>query len=173
MWILRSDWSHFNGELVFTLIWGGGGGSFSKDSEQYHLTNACLLWWLHARDSRGWEFLWNEAMFLPRQFFFSPPRLPTLSPPRHLSDVVINAVAANKKPSRKAWFVIITCDRIFLSFHPSHAISEGRTSCQRRLRLQPSKSDHTCSLIGGDCSSQMDNIGISSSFRYTSFAASQ
>lgn len=44
--LLRSRWSHFNGELVFTLIWRVGGwrlvGWFSKDSEQYRLMNGCM-----------------------------------------------------------------------------------------------------------------------------------
>lgn len=141
MWILRSDWSHFNGELVFTLTWGGG-GSFSKDSEQYRLTNACLLWWLHARDSTLIEVpltsprrSWMQGMGIsleggdvssPAVLFL----LPLAFQLYHRRDIcavcsqpLINAVAANKKPSRKAWFVVITCDRIFLSCRPSHAIS--------------------------------------------------
>lgn len=51
MQLLRSHWSHFNGELVFTLIWrvGGWGGGPLAGSQRIPnnigVMNGCMSWW--------------------------------------------------------------------------------------------------------------------------------
>lgn len=102
---LQSHWSHFNGELVFTLISRGLAGSQRFPYSRDWWTGVCRRDACKRFNTEGWsrwhrssdlspplcpsfiplrwqKYLRNKATFLHRH---SPhPRLPTLSPPQRL-----------------------------------------------------------------------------------------
>lgn len=135
MRLLRSHWSHFNGELVFTLIWREGGwrlaGWLSKDTEQYTLMNGWKARSFHSSQVAG---------FSQEQGNISPPHPHPIAFQLHhrrrdgntiyFSSVtwltLLDAVAGNKRLRERerfpSSFVIITCVPALCRNH-SHAVT--------------------------------------------------